>query len=109
LLQKFSIPFQVSVSEPYWTFIARQRLCKHVPAATNTQATTEALLGNGRFSLGPAPWLYHEDPKPTESVENGQSKITEREGERVEGCVQLSSVRRLKRDRSSSVDGIAAI
>jgi hypothetical protein len=28
-------------SEAEYTFIARQRLCKHIPTASNTQATIE--------------------------------------------------------------------
>jgi hypothetical protein len=51
-------------------FIARQRLGKQVPAATNKQATTDVFLsyndGNG-FSFGSAPRLYNEDFRPAES------------------------------------------
>jgi hypothetical protein len=44
---------KAGIAEPKWTFIARQRLGKQAPTATNKQATIEALLcciyGNGVF------------------------------------------------------------
>jgi hypothetical protein len=43
--------------------IARQRLGKYVPAATHTQATIEELLETV-FSVGSAPSLYNDDPRP---------------------------------------------
>jgi hypothetical protein len=36
--------------EPEQTFIARQRLGKHIPAATNTQATIEESVSKQRIS-----------------------------------------------------------
>jgi hypothetical protein len=56
--------------------IARQRRGKHVPAATNTQATIEVLLGyddvNGVFCRS-APRLYNEDPRPDKIIIEGVS------------------------------------
>jgi hypothetical protein len=40
--------------------IARQLLGKHIPTATNTQATVEGYLGNSVF-CGSTPRLYNED------------------------------------------------
>jgi hypothetical protein len=51
------------IMEPEETSITRQRLSKHVPAATNTQATIEELL-EAMFSVGSAPRLYNEKPRP---------------------------------------------
>jgi hypothetical protein len=45
----------------------RQRLGKHVPAATNTQAIIKELLETV-FSVGSAPRLYNEHPRPTERI-----------------------------------------
>jgi hypothetical protein len=57
------------------TFIARQRLGKHVPVATNRQATIEMLLsyndGNGVFCVS-APRLYNKNPR----VEAGSNTST---------------------------------
>jgi hypothetical protein len=47
--------------------IARSRLGKHVPVATNTQATIQELLETV-FSVGPAPRLHNEDPRPAEGM-----------------------------------------
>jgi hypothetical protein len=41
------------------TSIAKQRLGKYVLVATNTQATIDALLGNGCFLLGPPTGYTH--------------------------------------------------
>jgi hypothetical protein len=49
--------------EPEETSIARQRIGKHVPATTNTQATTEEILETV-FSVGFASRIYNEDPRP---------------------------------------------
>jgi hypothetical protein len=54
--------------EPEETSIARQRLGKHVPAATNTQTTIEGVLGNGFFSVWTALMLYNEDSRPDEGI-----------------------------------------
>jgi hypothetical protein len=51
--------------QPEETSTVRQRLSKHVPAATNTQATTEELLETV-FSVGFTPRLYNNDPRPAE-------------------------------------------
>jgi hypothetical protein len=49
---------KAGIVEPEQTFIARQRLGKHVPAAMNTV-----------FAVRPALKLYNEDPRITESSE----------------------------------------
>jgi hypothetical protein len=46
-----------------------QKVGKQVPAATNKQSTIEVLLSynDGKvFSVGSAPRLYNEDPRPAE-------------------------------------------
>jgi hypothetical protein len=75
-------------------FIARQRLGKHSPAATNTQATieelpflcnrevntsiiTEELLANG-VSVGTDPRLYNEDYRPARIRIEGVSGVGSR-------------------------------
>jgi hypothetical protein len=45
----------------------RQRLGKHVLAATNTQETIEELLETV-FSVGSAPRLYNEHSRPAERI-----------------------------------------
>jgi hypothetical protein len=52
--------------EPEETSIARQRLGKHIPAATNTQATLKEFLETV-FSVGSAPRLYN-DPRLAEEL-----------------------------------------
>jgi hypothetical protein len=49
--------------EPKETYIARQRIGKHVPAATNTQITMAESFETV-FSVGSALRLYNEDPTP---------------------------------------------
>jgi hypothetical protein len=51
--------------EPEETYIVTQGLCKHVRAATNTQATIEELLET-MFTIESAPRLYNEDPEPSD-------------------------------------------
>jgi hypothetical protein len=49
------------------TSTARKRLGKQVPAATNTQATTEEILETV-FSVGFAPRIYNEGPRPSGEI-----------------------------------------
>jgi hypothetical protein len=49
------------------TSIARQRLGKYVPVATNTQATIEELL-EMVFSVASALRPYNKDPSPAEGI-----------------------------------------
>jgi hypothetical protein len=51
---------KAGILEPEKKSIATQRLCKHVPAATNLQRTIERFLETV-FSVGTAPRLYNED------------------------------------------------
>jgi hypothetical protein len=46
-------PLKAGIVEPEQTSIARQRLSKHIPAATNTQAAIEELpfLCNGEVNM----------------------------------------------------------
>jgi hypothetical protein len=53
---------KTGIVEPEETFIARQRLGKHVSGAMNTQATMEVLLE----TVGSAPSLYNDDPRSAE-------------------------------------------
>jgi hypothetical protein len=65
--------------QPEETFIARQRLAKHVPAATNTQATTDVLLRT-MFSI--------------RSVQSGYKRREPRFGSAVCSRVLLGRLRR---------------
>jgi hypothetical protein len=69
------------IVEPEETSIIRQWLGKHVPSARNTQAAKEEFL-EALFSVGSAPRLYNEEPRPAEIMT-----------ERVECCVQLNSAK----------------
>jgi hypothetical protein len=48
---------KAGVTEPEEIYITKQRLGKHVPMATSTQATLEEFLGTV-FSVGSSPRLY---------------------------------------------------
>jgi hypothetical protein len=57
-------------------FIARQRLGEQVPTGTNKQATIEEFLAitmKTVFSIGSAPRLHNEDPRPAEGITEGVS------------------------------------
>jgi hypothetical protein len=58
---------KAGIVQPEETFTVRQRLGKHVPAATNTKAKIEELLETV-FSVGSVPRLYNEDPRPAEII-----------------------------------------
>jgi hypothetical protein len=58
-----TLHLKAGIMGPDETTIARQRLDKHVPAATNRQVTIEELLETG-FSVGTAQKLYNEEPRP---------------------------------------------
>jgi hypothetical protein len=58
------------MEEPDQTFIARQRLGKHVSAKTRKQATIVVLLrynGENGVYIGSVTRLYNEDLKPAET------------------------------------------
>jgi hypothetical protein len=58
---------KAGIVEPEEASTAMQRFDKHVPAATNTQATIEELFETV-FSVGSATRLYDEDPRPAEEI-----------------------------------------
>jgi hypothetical protein len=60
-----TLRLKAGIVEPEETSIARKQFRKHVPAATNTQATIEELV-EMVFSVGSVPRLYNEEPRPVE-------------------------------------------
>jgi hypothetical protein len=58
---------KAGIVEAEETSIAWQWLGKHGPGVTNTQATIEELLDTV-FSVGSAPRLYDQDPRPAEGI-----------------------------------------
>jgi hypothetical protein len=59
--------------EPEKAFVARQRFCKHVQAAKNKQPSSYCwpIMTKTVFSVGSAPRVYNEDPRPAEIMIKG--------------------------------------
>jgi hypothetical protein len=86
---------KAGIVEPQETFCVRQRFGKHVPAATNTQVTTDELLGKADFC-----WVRSEE-RPRQGSQTRWGWLRESWGL----VVLLSSARETeKRWRYSRVD-----